>query len=151
MLGLLGSWFGGNLDGSIGKRWFMIAMIVINIMLVCFSGLDQIKKSILRGKLTNMTAQLSKEQSQHVAEVERITVKNNQSILDMLAKEEIARLNAELENERAKAIVEIKSNKELNKKLKELEQLEINECELSEEVKTLLNGKTLAEELREKL
>ena len=151
MFAMLGSWIGGNLGGALGKRWFMIAMIVLNITLVIALGIDQVKKGYLRGKITDISAQLSKEQSQHVAEVDRITVKNNQTVLDMLAQEEIARLNAELENEKSKALVSLESNKNLNKKLKELEKLDVKECELSEEVKTLLNGKTLAEEIKEKL
>lgn len=138
-LGFLGS----NLSGVLGTKWFMAVALTIfvgmNITIYTF----QKQKENLREDLSEVKAVLSKEQAEHLSEIERITVKNNQIIKDSISQEDIARLQAQLESEKIKAKIELDENKKLNEKLKELENLKeddyFKQCPIPEDVKSILN------------
>lgn len=134
------NWLIGNLDGALGQRWFMAVVLTLFAGLISIITIIQIQKDNLREDIVEITAQLSKQQSEHIAEIQRITVKNNQIIKDMVSQEDVARLKAELSRQKVKARVELIINKQLNKKLKKLESIDLEKCELPEEVKIILNG-----------
>lgn len=134
------NWLFSNLNGFIGQKWFMAVVFTIIIMMKIVIITFQFQKDGLREDVSNYKAQLTKTQAEHVAEIDRITVKHNQIIKDMISKEEVIRLENELENEKRKALVELESRKKLNKKLKKLDSIEIQKCELSQELREIING-----------
>jgi capsular polysaccharide biosynthesis protein len=133
-------WLLGNLGGALGKRWVMAVIATIFLGLISTIGIFQMQKDGLREDITEISAQMSKAQAEHISEILRITVKNNQMIKSKIAEEEIKRLNAEISRQKVKARVELIINRQLNKKLKKLESMDLGKCKLSEELKTLLNG-----------
>tara|TARA_R110000787_G_scaffold74087_5_gene164830 strand:- start:482 stop:943 length:462 start_codon:yes stop_codon:yes gene_type:complete len=138
-LGFLGS----NLSGVLGTKWFMAVALTIFIGMNITIYTFQKQKENLREEKTELSAQLSKEQAEHLSEIERITVLHNQIIKDSISQEDIARLQAQLESEKIKAKIELDENKKLNNRLKELENLKeddyFKQCPIPEDVKSILN------------
>lgn len=140
-MGIL-TWLGSNAGGIIGKKWVMAVIITLFITGLAALGYMQYQKEELREEKAEIMAQLSKEQAQHVAEVERITVKNNQIIKDMINNEDLERLQTQLANLKKKSKISSESKTKLERKLKELENTknEWLKCEMPQDIKQILNG-----------
>lgn len=138
-MGIL-SWFGTNLGGVLGKKWVMAVIATLFLIGSTYIGYKINQVNRLIDEKIELKAQLSKDRAEFLAEIDRITVKNNTIIESTIAEEEILILKAELARQKVKARVELIINKQLNKKLEQLEKIKFENCELSDELKKLLNG-----------
>lgn len=132
-------WLIGNLNGIIGQRWFMAVLITVFIIMKATIITFQMQKDELRDEKTEIISQMNKNKSEHISEIKRITVKHNQIIKDMISKEELKRLQSELENQKNKTKVEKVYIDKLNQELEQVKLLNIDRCELSPEVIKILN------------
>lgn len=135
----VGGFFASNLGGVFGQKWFMAIVATIFVSLIGTIYVFQKQKSSLREEIIELSILNSVNKVEYQEELARINTKHNQIIKDMISEEEVIRLKKEIERQKKTSIIEKVEKEKLNKKLEQLNKLEIKTCELPEEVKKILN------------
>ena len=139
LLSKAGMYLASNLGGVFGQKWVMAIILTIFIGMSGTIYTFQKQKENLRQEITDLTVVVNTNKSEYKSELERINTKHNQIIKDMIAKEELVRIQEKLKIQENTNKIKDQINKKLNEKLRDLESVEFEVCELPEEIKEILN------------
>lgn len=139
LLNKAGMYLASNLGGVFGQKWVMAIILTIFIGMSGTIYTFQKQKENLRQEITDLTVVVNTNKSEYKSELERINTKHNQIIKDMIAKEELVRTQEKLKIQENTNKIKDQINKKLNEKLRDLESIKFEVCELPEEVKEILN------------
>lgn len=139
LLSKAGMYLASNLGGVFGQKWVMAIILTIFIGMSGTIYTFQKQKENLRQEITDLTVVVNTNKSEYKSELERINTKHNQIIKDMIAKEELVRTQEKLKIQENTNKIKDQINKKLNEKLRDLESIKFEVCELPEEIKEILN------------